>query len=372
MPAFKDKSGKWYCKFYYSDGTGKRKAKLKRGFTLRREAEAWERAFLEQKQFQPNMPFHDFYTLYRAETYPQIRLNSRRSKDYRAKRILPYFGDMGISDITPTDVRKWHNELIEQGFSKKYIVNLHRDLSAVFNHAMRFYGLKENPAKTTGLPKVPGHVPKTMRYLSLSEFHRVIECVDDMKAHVAISLLYWSGVRKGELYALTWGKVDFRSQEITVDRSLQHIGGKDIVTATKTYEARTLKMPKRVMDDLKEYKNACYTARDMDFLFHYDAVFIQNAIRDATEKANVMIEEENLEKGTHVPPITRIHVHGLRHSHASYLISIGVNIVLVSKRLGHEKVSTTLDTYSHFFPKDEKDMLNTMNTDAKRETKKGG
>lgn len=367
MPAYKDNSGKWYCKFYYSDGTGKRKAKLKRGFTLRREAEAWERAFLEQKQFQPNMPFRDFYTLYRAETDPQIRLNTGISKNYRAKRILPYFGDMGISDITPADIRKWHNGLIEKNYSKKYIISLHRELSATFNHAMRFYGLKENPVKTAGAPKVPGRVPKKMRYLTLSEFQRVIACVDNMKARVAISLLYWSGMRKGELYALTWGKVDFRSQEITVDRSLQHIGYKDIVTATKTYEARTLKMPEQVMDDLKEYKNACYSSSDEDYLFPYNRYFIPDAIRDATIKANAAIEEENRDKGTHVPPITRVHVHGLRHSHASYLISIGVNVVLVSKRLGHEKVSTTLDTYSHFFPKDERDMLSTMNNDAKRD-----
>lgn len=367
MPAYKDNSGKWYCKFYYSDGTGKRRAKLKRGFTLRREAEAWERAFLEQKQFQPNMPFREFFALYRAEIDPQIRLNSRIAKDYKSKRILPYFGDMGISDITPADVRKWHNELIEQGFSKKYIVNLHRELSAVFNHAIRFYGLKENPARIATLPKVPGYVPQKMRYLTLSEFQRVIEYVDDMRARVAISLLYWSGMRKGELYALTWGKVDFRLKEITVDRSRQRIGRNDILTATKTYEARTLRMPEQVMDDLKEYKNTCYSSSDDDYLFPFDNQFIPNAIRDATEKANEAIEDENREKGTHVPPITRIHVHGLRHSHASYLISIGVNIVLVSKRLGHEKVSTTLDTYSHFFPKDERDMLSTMNNDAKRD-----
>lgn len=361
MPAYKDNSGKWYCSFHYSTSTGENKRKLKRGFTLKREAEEWERKFIENISFQPIMPFSKYVDLYLKEIAPQVRLNSLRSKKYKLKQILPTFEGFPLCEITSQQVRKWHNSLIENGFSEKYIKNLHKELSAIFNHAIRFHGLKENPCKKAGIPKVPNQEPVKMRFWTLEEYKAVISHVSDLKAFTAISLLYWTGIRKGELYALKWQSVDFNKKTISITHSFQRIQGEDILTATKTYQSREISIPSLVTNQMKRYKRKCYDTSPDNYVFPYDNEFIQQGIKEGTEKANRERMEKNL------PPIDRIHVHGLRHSHASYLINHGVNIVLISKRLGHEKVSTTLDTYSHFFPKSEEAMIAMMNRDIKNE-----
>lgn len=108
-----------------------------------------------------------------------------------------------------------------------------------------------------------------------------------------------------------------------------------------------------------------YNPRSNDLVFDWEKRFIENGIKEGVNKTNKEIEEYNKTHNPKKDLIERIHVHGLRHSHASYLINHNVNIVLISKRLGHKKTSITLDTYSHFFPLADDEMLSIMNKDSK-------
>lgn len=362
MPAYKDKNtNTWFCKFYYVNNDGKNVQKKKRGFKTKKEALEFENSFLVLRQNDLNMLFSDFLKVYKQDKYAQLRQRSQLTKDSRYKKILQTFGDYPLNEITPRKIIDWQNRLVNEGLSSSYINILQSEFITVLNHAHKFYGLKENPFHNVDRVKVPDEVPEPMRFWTLEEFKEVYKCIDDIKAKTAINLLYWSGIRKGELLALNWGKIDFDNSTMLVDRSLQRIKGKDIITATKTYESRKIRLPKHTMKQLEEYRNKCYNINKDDRVFPWEKRFIENGIKQGVNKANQEIKEYNLQHEDKKPKIKRIHVHGLRHSHASYLINHNINIVLISKRLGHKKTSITLDTYSHFFPTADDELISIMN-----------
>ena len=113
MAAFKDKkNGSWYVQFRYTDWRGERQQKLKRGFATKKEAQAWEREFLMQKQADINMSFENFVALYEKDVKPKLKLNTWLSKEHIIRtKILPYFKKRKLSEITARDVIDWQNEI---------------------------------------------------------------------------------------------------------------------------------------------------------------------------------------------------------------------------------------------------------------------
>lgn len=277
----------------------------------------------------------------------QLRESTQYMKLSNQKRYLPFFGEKPINEITPQMVRKWHNQLIQDGYSKGYIHKLHAELSAVFNHAIRFYNLQKNPARITGTPKIPNAKPHDMDFWTLEEFQKAVSVISDQEIKTKLLTLYWTGMRKGELYALRWCKIDFQSHMITIDESYRRQRGKDLFSPTKTGTQRTIKIPSLLVETLKAWKATQYQPTQNTLVFHYHDNELRKAITEAVS----------------ITGVKRIRVHDLRHSHASYLIHNGFNVVLISKRLGHEKTSTTLDIYSHFFPTAEEDLIQQMDKD---------
>ena len=115
MAAFKDKkNGSWYVQFRYTDWRGERQQKLKRGFATKKEAQAWEREFLMQKQADVNMSFESFVALYEKDVKPKLKLNTWHTKEsIIKKKILPYFAKRKLSEITAKDIMRWQNEIRE-------------------------------------------------------------------------------------------------------------------------------------------------------------------------------------------------------------------------------------------------------------------
>ncbi len=114
MPSYYDESTKtWFCKFYYTDYTRTKKQKKKRGFKLQREAKEWERIFLETQQADLSMSFENFVSIYNEDMKHRLREHTFIQKQYVInKKLLPFFGKMTVSEITPAHVRKWQNGLI--------------------------------------------------------------------------------------------------------------------------------------------------------------------------------------------------------------------------------------------------------------------
>lgn len=365
MPAYKDdQTGKWYCKFYYKDNDGNNIQKFKRGFDTKKKALEYEREFLLSRQGQPTMLLSSFIDLYKVDQFPQLRQRSQKTKESRHKKILETFKDKPINEISPRDLTQWQNKLIKQECSDGYISALRNEFSTILNHAVKYYGLPKNPFNLVKRTKNPNYIPQEKKFWTLEEFKQVYKHIDDIKAKSAINLLYWTGIRKGELLALTWDKIDFDYKKILINRSLQRINGKNVVTQTKTYENRVISLPNTTIDILRDYKNKIYNPKPNSFVFDWEKRFIENGIKEGLAKANKEIEEYNKIHEIKKPLINRIRVHDLRHSHASYLINNGVNIVLISKRLGHKDTATTLNNYAHFYPVSEENLINLMNEQA--------
>ena len=158
MAAFKNKdNGTWYVQFRYTDWNGERKQTQKRGFKTKREAQAWEREQLNKTGADLDMNFKSFVDLYAADMKTRLKENTWATKDLIIRtKLLPYFGKLKMCNITAQQIITWQNEMMnrkdENGkpYSPVYLKTVHNQLSAIFNHAVRYYNLRDNPCKKAG------------------------------------------------------------------------------------------------------------------------------------------------------------------------------------------------------------------------------
>ena len=185
MAVYKNKSNNtWYVSVYFKNWKGESDRKVKRGFKTKREAQEWERTFLQQKTSDLDMTFSAFWELYQNDLREKIRENTWTTKvSVVEHKILPYFRDKKMSEIRPADILAWHNEMMsfrdEKGraFSKTYLKTIHNQLSAIFNHAVRYYDLKSNPAAKVG--NMGKEQPKEMKFWTKSEYLQFAEAMMD-------------------------------------------------------------------------------------------------------------------------------------------------------------------------------------------------
>ncbi len=218
MPAYYDEQTKsWYCKFYYTDYTGTKKQKKKRGFKLQREAKEWERAFLERLQGAPDMTFQSLYDLYIEESH-RLRQNSIDGKKNVFKnRILPYFKDKPVNAITPTDIRAWQNEQIDMGYSDAYLDRIQNMMTTILNYAVTYYNLPSNPCNKAGHM---GKRTRSMSFWTLEQYNQFIQHITDISAHTALQLLFYSGMRFGDAD----GKISLNQQKPSKHAGLRRFG----------------------------------------------------------------------------------------------------------------------------------------------------
>lgn len=157
MPVYKSDNGTWYVLTRYLDWKGERKQKCKRGFETRKEAVEWERTFQQQNAADMDMTFEAFFELYANDIKPRLKENTWLTKEHIVEtKIMPYFAKRIISEITTKDVMAWQNELLayrdenRKPYSQTYLKTVHNQLSAIFNHAVRHYDLRSNPASKAG------------------------------------------------------------------------------------------------------------------------------------------------------------------------------------------------------------------------------
>ena len=208
MPAYMNgKTGSWYVQCYYSDIDGNRKHKVKRGFATKGEALAWEADFLASADGSMSMPFEAFVKRYSEDVRPRLKLNTWLTKEsIIKKKILPYFAKRKLSEITAKDIMRWQNEIREmrdchgKPLSKTYLKTVHNQLSAIFNHAARFYGLNLNPARQAG--NMGAEERKEMLFWTREEYTKFSEAMMDKPlSFYAFEVLYWCGIREsGKLF----------------------------------------------------------------------------------------------------------------------------------------------------------------------------
>ena len=336
MKAEKDKkTGKWLIQYRYTDWQGKRRKSTKRGFATKREAEEWLKNFLITQKADFDMKFADFWKMYCADMETRLREHTMRTKKYIVElKILPYFGNKRVNDITAADIRQWQNELIKMGYSPTYLKTINNQLSAIFNYAVRYYDLKSNPCAKAG--SMGKSKAEEMDFWTGEEFRKFIDSVMNKRlSYMAFMTLYWTGMRMGELLALNPKDVDLEKRTISITKSYQRLGKKDVITPPKTPKSkRVITIPEFLAADIKDYMDSLYELQENDRLFPITKYYL----------------EHEMQRGIKESGVKRIRVHDLRHSHASMLIELGFSPLEIANRLGHEKVETTLNTYAHLYP----------------------
>ena len=352
MPVYKDnKNGMWYVSLWFTAWDGSKKKKLKRGFATKHKAAEYERKFHNQEQGKMEMTLSDFFQLYKQDIKPRLKLNTWLTKEaIITKHILPYFGNRVISDIAAKDVIKWQNELRnsigENGkpISVQYLHTIHNQISAIFNHAIRFYDLPSNPASKAG--NVSTSEKKEMQFWTQEEYKKFSEAIMDKPlAFYAFELLYWCGIREGELLALTPADFDFDNSTLTINKSYQRLKGEDVITSPKTVKSnRTIKMPVFLCEEMRDLVSSLYDCEPTDRLFPVTKHFLKH----------------EMERGCKEAGVKRIRIHDIRHSAISLLIEMGFSAVAIAERVGHESIDITY-RYAHMFPSTQTEMADKLN-----------
>lgn len=148
----KNKKGEWFIQYSFVNWKGERERTTKRGFKTKREAQEWYNRFMALQKNEFCMLFEDFVNeIYLPDMKSRLREHTIIQKGYVINlKILPYFGNKKISEITVSDIRKWEKSLIDEGYAPTYLRSIYAQLSAIFNYAMKYYDLKSNPCKKAG------------------------------------------------------------------------------------------------------------------------------------------------------------------------------------------------------------------------------
>ena len=348
MPAYKDeKTGKWFAKFYYTNWQGIKKQKWKRGFATKKEALGFERDFLEKQSANPDMTFQNLYEIYMEDMAARLKQSTLLTKKAVLQtHILPFFGNKPINEIKASDVRRWQAKLMSSpnNYSQTYLKKINTELNCIINYAKRFYDLNTNPcgkAGTIGKAKA-----EEMDYWTYDEYIAFREGVKDKSlSYICFEVLYWTGMREGELLALSPADIDLDNKTISINRTYQRIEGKDVFTSPKTRKSkRKIPIPDFLCQELSDYIQSRYMLDADERLFPVTKSYLSH----------------EMIRGCKNTGVKKIRIHDIRHSHASLLINQGCDALVLADRLGHEKVSTTLNTYSHLFPHKQQELVNNL------------
>ena len=353
MSVYKDgKTNTWRVIYRYTDWKGEKKQTQKRGFQTKREAQAWEREQLNKIAGDLDMNFASFIETYSADMKSRIKENTWHTKEHIIRtKILPYFSNRPINEIQPKDIIAWQNEMINsldnhgKPYSPVYLKTLHNQLSAIFNHAVKFYGLSSNPAAKVG--NMGKSKSKEMQFWTQDEYKKFsYEMMDKPVSFYAFEMLYWCGIREGELLALTPADFDFERGTVSITKSYQRIERRDVITDPKTTKSnRVIKMPDFLVEEIQEYISQLYGIKGNDRLFEITKSYLKR----------------EMERGSKAAGVKKIRIHDLRHSHISLLIEMGFSAVAIADRVGHESIDITY-RYAHLFPSTQTEMADKLST----------
>lgn len=336
MPAYKDeKTGTWYCSFPYKDWNGDRKRKLKRGFARKKDALEWEHFFLSKTKVSCNISFEALSQLYFEDMETRLKKTTITNKRYLFDtKILPFFGNLKIDKITAAHIRRFQNKLVgdEKEYAPTYLRTINNQLSAVFNYAVKYYNLPANPCHLAG--SMGKKNADEMQIWTVDQFKQAMQYCKREDSRLAFEIMFYAGLRIGEVLALTPADI-LNTKTISITKGLAHIGSEKIISTPKTSKSiREIPIPSFLYERIQEYIQTIYDGTPDTPLFTYAKGVLNRNLTACAKDAE----------------LPHIRVHDLRHSHASLLIEMGYNILLVSERLGHEKVETTWNTYAHIYP----------------------
>lgn len=351
MPVYKDEQrGTWYFKCNYRDWQGETRTKLKRGFATKREAQQGEREFLDKQSGNMNMKLAAFVEVYFNDKGTRLKERSIMTKRTLIEtKIIPYFGEKSMNEITAVDIIKWQNLLMKQEYSPTYLRMIQNQLTALFNHAERFYDLRDNPCKK--VDKMGRSNAKELNFWTKDEYEVFLETFTegDEMYQLIFQMLFWLGCRIGEALALTSSDIDLEKATISVTKTYYRRNKTDYITSPKTESSnRKITIPKFLQGEIKEYLDRQYELAPDERIFPITDRAVQKKMKQKTEETN----------------LNPIRVHDLRHSHIALLIEKGLQPLVIAQRVGHDSVNTTMNIYGHLYPNKQKEVADLLNAEA--------
>ena len=256
---------------------------------------------------------------------------------------ITYFDNLLIFDITPIQVSNFQNDLLRK-YKGSSIRTINAYVKMLFTWCVRYKNLASNPFDMVDRLKL--ETKKRMDIITVDEFNQIVEQVNNPDMKLMFKLLFWTELRIGEARALKIDDIDFNNKTISVTKSYTNLSGKSIITTPKTKGSiRVIKIDDVLLSEIKDYIDKAKYILEDDFIFRFNKASYRYNFKNATIK--VLGRD--------------LRVHDLRHSHASFLINNGVDILLISKRLGHSNTAMTLNVYSHLYPDRENEAINLIN-----------
>ncbi|HIX37855.1 MAG TPA: site-specific integrase, partial [Candidatus Blautia pullistercoris] len=239
-------------------------------------------------------------------------------------------------------------------YSPTYLKTLHNQLSAIFNHGVRYYGLKSNPAAIAGNMGSEKH--KEMLFWTKEEYLKFADAMmDKPRSFYAFEVLYWCGIREGELLALTPADFNFEKGTLSITKSYQRLKGRDVITDPKTPKSvRVIQMPQFLTEEIHDYVKSLYKIQPDQRMFDMTKHYLHH----------------EMDRGAKEAGVKRIRIHDLRHSHVSLLIEMGFSALAIADRVGHESIDITYK-YAHLFPSKQKEMAQRLDIERTEERKVG-
>lgn len=333
----------------YHPVTGKQIQKYKSGFKTKKEAkEEYSKLILasaEELAVDKEQPIFKTFVedIYLPWYKTQVKESTYKNRYSTIQKHFAYFYRKKVNEIEPIHVQTWQLKLAKE-FSPNYVRIVQGMLAVAFDRAIILGLCDRNPARMVGNVKSK---KVKVDFWTLEEFQKVISLLykgDYYEHYLFISfwLLFMTGMRIGEAAALQWDDIDFETGLLSITKTLYYKSMTEYKFVEPKTQAskRTIVIDEDTIRELKEWKEVQQKVlKDCNFVISYSGI--------PTSKHTL---PRALEKLAGLAGIHRIKIHALRHSHASLLISMGENPLIIKDRLGHEKIQTTLGTYGHLYP----------------------
>lgn len=369
MPIYKTDKG-YRVQVNYTDSFGNKKVIVKQNKntqTLKQAKQVEAEILLKVKSgsgLDDNITLDELFEYHLKSAVNDTKKSSVATKIKRYENhVKPYFGHRKINSLTVIDFQNWKNDLLATGLSIAHLQGIYACLHALLNYAVKYDFLVKNHLSKLGNFKNPNATIKEYNVWDVADFEKFAEevkktCIEyeenknedyllQWGYYVMYNILFYCGCRKGEVYPLTWNDIDFDNRILKIRRNLIYKieKGTFLITTPKTKNSiRDIPLPQRLIDVLNEHR-----MRYNDVYGFTEEFYVCGGVAPLTDTKLADLCKECAKRAG----VKQVTIHGLRHSHASVLLKNKVNVLAVSKRLGHSSVRETMETYAHLFKETE-------------------
>lgn len=364
MDGKKDGKQKYRVRINYIDSLGKARQieRVAYGIDSAKQLER-ELAIKVSEDAPSGMTVQQLYNEYMKAKIHEVRESTyRKSETNLTLHVLPTLGNVKLDKLSTRILEQWKQEISSGEYSIRTKKNIFGEFRALLNWGMKMEYIQKNPLLKVGNFRSSAELEKEMDFYTPEEFLKFIkiakkkaessESLMDWGFYIFFMIAFYTGMRKGEINALTWE--DIKGDNISITKSItQKLKGEDRITPPKNKSSvRSIEIPTPLKEALDAHYKRC--SEQKSFTDNYFICGGPKALRDTSlQNANQRFADE--------AGVKLIRIHDFRHSHASLLANEGINIQEIARRLGHSNATITLKTYSHLYPREKERAIKILN-----------